>query len=331
MPSQFQPVKNTAPIPFTKNDFYHKFAADIKRGNKVHVMSRSSLEDFGINPRKWMLAPQKKTTAAMQDGTLIDTLLLSADTFAQTYAIAPEMYPCTPTKADPRTEKPWNYQAGFCKEWRDAKTAEGLLVCTKDDVSEADKAIKRIYEDPIIEQLLKHSDKQVFMQAEWYDEPSGLVIPFKALIDILPHAAGPCGTIVADFKRTANAQPDKWQRHTFDQDLYYQGALYIDIVNAVTGLEYKHFANVISESEPPYEPARRMFTSDYLQLGRMRYRRDLHLYCQCLKAGVWPGYDDMNLDQPNNPDLSAQKHPVIDGWRLVDSELWMTKKIAPEV
>ncbi len=39
----------------------------------------------------------------------------------------------------------------------------------------------------------------------------------------------------------------------------------------------------------------------------------------------------MNLDQPNNPDLSAQKHPVIDGWRLVDSELWMTKKIAPEV
>lgn len=319
MSSSFKPATGFAPQPFTKPADYFALGSEIRRGSKEFIMSRTEINDFGVCPRKWMLAPPKKVTPAMRDGALVDTLLLSPNTFDETYIVHPENYPVEkPTAKDPRTEKPWNMNATFCKDWTEARIAEGKSVCSAEDVQEGDKAIKRLYQDPIIEQLLKHSDRQVLIRAEWHDDATGLVIPFKVLIDILPHAAGPCGTIVADFKRTAEATPDRWQRQSFDQEHFYQAALYIDLVNAAIGSNYTHFANVVSESAAPYEPARRMFTGDFLDLGRMRYRRDLHLYCQCLKHGEWPGYEDFNGDDPN--------HPVIDGWRQVDTLPWMVKK-----
>lgn len=307
------------PQPYYKPADYHAFGAEIKKGDPKFIMSRSALEEFGACPRKWMLAPPKKETAAMADGALVDTLLLSPNTFDQTYEVAPEMYPVEkPTAKDPRTEKPWTYTANYCKEWREARLAQGKQVCTADDVREADAAIKRLYEDPMINELLKGSERQVFLQVEWHDAPTGLVIPCKVLIDILPHAAGPYGRIIADFKRTGEATPDRWQRQCFDQGHFYQGAIYLDMVNAALGTDYNHFANIVSESAPPYEPARRMFTNEFLDLGRMKYRRDMHFYCHCLKTGEWPGYDDHDADNP--------LHPVVQGWRQVDTLPWMIKK-----
>lgn len=318
MSSSFKPIAGAKPIPFTDPRAYHALGLDIQRGKPEFIMSRSQLADFGACPRKWMLSPPRKETAAMRDGALVDTLFLSPNTFDATYIVHPENYPVDkPTAKDPRTEKPWTKQATFCKEWEEAQKAAGKVVCSADDVSEADKAIKRIYEDPIFEQLMQHSDRQVLLSVEWHDQPTGLVVPFKILVDILPHAAGPFGTVLADFKRTGEATPDRWQRQSYDQEHYYQAALYLDATNAATGLDYKHFAHVVSESEPPYEPARRMFTGDFLDLGRMRYRRDLHLYCQCLAAGTWPGYEDM----PEDP-----AHPVVSGWGQVDVLPWMVKK-----
>lgn len=318
MSSKFKPVAGIQPVPYTDPRAYHALGTDIQRGKPEFIMSRSALSDFGTCPRKWLLGAPRKETAAMRDGSLVDTLLLSPNTFDATYILHPETYPVEkPTKADPRTEKPWIKTANFCKEWEQSQKDAGKIVCGSDDVVEADKAIKRIYEDPIFEQLLKHSDRQVLLSAEWHDDATGLVVPFKVLVDILPHSAGPFGSMLADFKRTAEATPDRWQRQAFDQEHYYQAALYLDIVNAATGLSYAHFGHVISESEPPYEPARRMLSSDFMELGRMLYRRDLHLYCHCLKMGTWPGYEDM----PEDP-----KFPVVQGWGQVEVLPWMIKK-----
>lgn len=331
--SGFKAIKGKSPIPNTDPRHYHAHRAkwkkenqahdkgeEIPKGHELYIMSRSELADFSICPRKWMLAPKEDPTAAMKDGSLFDTLVLSHSKFSDSYEISPEMYPCKPTPKDPVSEKPWNYQAGYCKEWRAEREAEGKQVCTQTQLDEAEKAIKRLYQDPETEALLSNSQFQVMMEVEWHDGPTGLVIPFKALIDILPNAAGPFGKAVADLKRTADASWDKWQRHCYDQKHFYQAAMYLDIVNAATGLNYGEFMNVISESEAPYEPARRVFTRDFIQLGQMLYRQHLHLYCECVKSGKWPGYEQFQTENP--------LHPVVDGWRLVDTLPWMTKKEA---
>lgn len=313
---------DSKPVPNADPDQYHLIGAEIPKGKPEFVMSRSQLAEFGTCPRKWIRAPKEKASKSMQWGSLIDTMVLTPELFDKKFSVAPEMYPCEPTKKDPRSEKPWNYQATHCKEWREEQEAAGFRTTDATTLAEARAAVALLFEDPIFREVFDASQRQVQIALAWKDEGTGLIIPVKVLADLVPKPDSKFGSMLVDFKTTADAAPDAWQRHTINFDLHYQAALYLDAINCAFDLNYSSFANIVQESAAPFEVARRIFHSDFLEMGRDRYRRDFAFYCQCLKTNRWPGYEDF--------DTESMLHPVVEGFRVVYPPTWALRKAAAE-
>ena len=81
--------------------------------------------------------------------------------------------------------------------------------------------------------------------------------------------------------------------------------MYLDGFNKATGESRREFRHVLQESFAPWEVGKRWLTSEFLAIGRTKYKEALKRYCQCLKDDEWPGYDDSGS-------------MVIDGWREVN-------------
>lgn len=253
-------------------------------------MSRSSLWKFRQCPRKWKYGIPEETTDAMEFGDLMDCIVLTPDRFDREFAIAPITYPCEATKKDPRTEKPWNWNADYCKEWRETQITEGRKPIKSAHHSEANLALNRLKEDDYIQRFISCSKPQVHVNVDWHDEVTGIIVPFKCLIDLMPDASSEFGDTIGDYKTTANAEYKAWTRQIHSYGLHYQAALYVDAMNAATGLKYKNFVHIIQESSAPFEPTHRMLSEEFLALGRS-YKNDLKHYCWCLKTNKWPGFD----------------------------------------
>lgn len=299
-------------------DEYHKLGTEFTRGDARKVMSRGELVEFAKCPARWRLGFEDEGTKAMEWGSLLDVLITQPGKFESLYAVAPKEYPGTPKKkGDPVEMKPWNWNSNFCAAWRTAQEAAGKTVVRDDVAKEAFAAQDRLMEDKILSDFIFRSRKQVFVMVEYCDKETGVVVPFKCLIDFVPPSNdSEYGNTIGDLKTTVDASPRKWRRTVFEQGWHIQAAVYIDAINAATGANYTQMAHVVSESKPPYEPARRILTTgpeSFLQFGRNQYLEMLALYARCIKTGIFPGYDD-------NADCRGK---VFNGWRFVDVEPWM--------
>lgn len=256
------------------------------RGNAAFVMSRSELMEFNHCPRRWINGFVSKESTSTEWGTLLDCLFTQPDRFEMRFAVEPAMYPGAKGE-----DKPWTYQANFCKAWRDEVVAEGRTPVSPGDVIEAKAAIAVLRADETIADLADKSATQVFVLAEYHDADTDLVIPVKALIDLVPPVDGPFGKTLIDFKTAASAAPGPWQRAVYDHGYFIQAALYLDAYTAATGEDRVDFFHIISENYPPFEIGKRFLSAEFVNLGRVRYTDALERYCRCLKTGVWPGYD----------------------------------------
>lgn len=285
-------------------EHYHE--AD-QRGNPAFVMSRSQLMEFNHCPRRWLAGFVSKESTSTQWGTLLDCLFTQPELFDKRFAIEPETY--TNPKGDP---KPWTYQANACKEWRDAILHDGFTPVSPEDVAEAKAAIAVLRADETIASLADESTKQVFVLAEYHDEDTGLTIPVKALIDLVPPVDGPFGKTLIDFKTAASAAPGPWKRAVYEHNYHIQAALYLDAYCAATGEERLDWFFVISENYKPFEVGLRFLTAEFINLGRRKYVDALARYCRCLKDNVWHGYD-------------GEKHGDLfyHGFNSVAPEIWM--------
>lgn len=314
--------KSTHPVtPDTDPEKYHALSDPKKKGSPEFIMSRSALSDFATCPHRFIHAPERKTTKAMAFGDIVDCLFLTPDRFEKAFAIAPETYPCEPTKKDPRTEKPWTFLADYCKTWRAEQEAAGMKVTDPETASSAQTAIAALRKDPIVCDLWQASRKQVQVIVEWHDEGTGIVVPFKVLIDLLPDPGSKFGRGIFDFKTTTEAAPDRWQKKIAEQDHDYQAVVYLDAVNSALGTEYAFFGHIVQESAAPYEVARRVLTMAWLEYARKEYRRHLALYCRALKTNTWPGYDDWQD--------GAEEFPFsrdFEGFREISPPIWIEKK-----
>ena len=53
---------------------------------------------------------------------------------------------------------------------------------------------------------------------------------------------------------------------------------------------------VFVEKSAPYESRRVVLKPTVLDWGRLRYRRALATFAECVKSGRWPGYDDATIE-----------------------------------
>lgn len=276
-----------------------------ERGHPDYVMSRSSLMEFAQCPHKWIQTPDADSSKALDWGSLVDCLLFTPDAFKEQFAVKPETY-----VNEKNETKDWNGNSNTCKQW--LRDNAHLTAVSAVQVASAQKAVKALCNDEKVSALLTDSKFQVMATGYFKDWDTGLRIPCKVLIDMVPDSRNQFGSALADFKTSNDATAQKWARHVNDYDYDAQAGMQLDMFNAESGQERFEFLHVVQESSSPFEIGRRSLSQEFIEIGRHKYNSALKLYAWCLKNNKWPGYDDTTNDIEN-------------GWRLTQPEPWMIK------
>ena len=307
------------PNPFTNarvvGDSYDPrlYHVDEKRGSTEFRVSNSMLGAFAPNPSRWINGYETSDSKAKLWGSLLDMKALQADKLTQFFVTRPEFYP------DSKTGEPkkWAPQATFCREWKAEQEKNGVEVITKTMDEESNKAIARLFADERINEVIKSSRRQVYVIGEYHDRETGVVIPVKALLDLVPSPEHEVyGRSLLDLKSGRNGSHKAWRKQVYNFGWHRQAAFHWDLYVAATKEDRVDFRHIISENIPPYEPGRRTLSLEFVNKGRMAVIRALSLYAKCLKENKWPSYDDV----PNN----------MNGWPLCEPEPWMVEDIAAE-
>jgi hypothetical protein len=197
-----------------KNGIYHNYpkpeyyAPQIVKLPEYRV-SKSMLTDFVPNPLAWTLTTARQYTRAMMFGNLVDCMALTPQSFETEYSILPEFYPCTPTKKDLRTEKPWNAAANFCKDAQEEIELSGKQAVKMNDWIEARKAVENMRAFRPYAELMEGAHTQSAMFGDLIDD--GIATPTKSLLDILPTHAN-WANCIADLKTTAEMSEQHFAR-----------------------------------------------------------------------------------------------------------------------
>lgn len=294
---------------------------DIKvpRGDARYPVSPSMLKEGARCWSRWKNGYVRPGSDAMAYGNLIDTLALTPELFTKRYAVVPADAPKKPTKAQYAAKKP-SPESERAMDWWDKFTEEhaGCETIGEEEHEEAMKAVTRLRTDPEFAKFFEHSEAQVLIQGEWMDEASGLVVPVRCLLDLLPRSGSPVDDAVADVKQVRSAAHKAFRTQVHDMGWHVQAAFDMDLL-AAAGDDRHTWSFLLQENYEPYEVGRRTITrydtpqdappENFYALGRATYARGMAEYCQCLKTGIWPGYD--------STDVSGH------GWTEVCADPWM--------
>lgn len=286
-------------------DAYHH--NDAQRGAMDYCMSRGELMSFALCPSRWRNGFESPDSGATKNGSLLDCLVLDCGRFDEKYAIYPDTY-----LNSKQEEKEWDLKSSSCRQWRDERMAMGITCLYQEDAQEARKAVKALHECATALSLLNCSRKQVLVTADYCDRASGLTIPVKALLDLVPLVTdNTFGRCLGDFKTARSANPSKWAREAFNHNYDAQAALYLDLYVAATKEDRHSFVHLIQENVPPFEVLTPLpiLSHEFMEIGRLKYLSALRYYAQCLASNTWPSYATTAL--------------VSGPFQIVDPEAWM--------
>lgn len=295
---------------------YHANKAQVPLGDPTFTVSPSFLREFMICPARMKAGYEPPQSEAKEWGSLVDTLLLTPQMFDSTYVLRPETYP-----AEKGGEKPWSGNSNWCKAWKEAAQARGMEIVTQQDLHEAQQAKAVFMTDSILEDFHKASDKQVMVHGQWYDEATELSVPVCCLIDYAPKKESEWKNCLGDFKTTRSAHPLAWRKWSSQRGYHLQGAFDLDLYNAATGEDRTTWSFLIQENYAPWQTAREILSQRKLELGRVIYQNALAVYCQALRWGVWPNYEQMV-----SPNIE-----VVQGWTVDDVTQWETMNSIPQI
>lgn len=290
---------------------YHSVSVD--RGSRSYPVSPSMLKEFIHCPQRWVSGYRSPDSDAKAHGSLVDAALLTPNRFATDFIVEPDTYPASADNKEKGVKKgdpiPWSNNAKFCRAWRAEAEGHGATVISSDELVIAQKAVKRFEADQILSQYLEESDRQVLVQGEWECEENGITVPVRCLIDLAPFKDSEFAETLADLKAVRNASVQPFTRQVYQYGWHIQAAFDLALYNAATGEGRHSWCFLVQESYPPFECGRRILSHDFEHIGQGAYKSAMAVYCECLKTGKWPGYDDH--------DEATQ------GWSIVEAEPWM--------
>lgn len=282
----------------TASGLYHATNDNIQRGSPEFVMSASELKRFAACPSKWRNGAKEEDSSSLKWGSAIDCLVTQPDEFQTRYAIKPDEYP-----DDKGNMKKWNGNATYCKEWA---ANERRTIISRKEFNELTAAVHALHSDKFCNDVIFNSQKQIWIEAVWsvvHCAGQFGMLKVKAMLDF----AG--DDYLADLKTAQFVGNLSWPRHCFKYGYHMQAALYLDMFNAATGKQITDFYHICQESSFPYQIGRRLFSQEFISIGRDAYQQILANYMRCVEMNFWPGYDDHD--------------GAINGCSLIEPEAWM--------
>ena len=212
----------------------------------------------------------KKPTPAMIMGNLTDHLLFGTE-FA--YEVGP-----------------WeNYKKKDAQEWREERTANGIVCFLRKEVDEVQEIIAAIRAHPEVQNIMSAGRSQVALTGE--TELEGTKLYLKGLLDWVADDV----FCIADLKTTEDASPIEFGRHVVNMGYDAQAAYYTDLWKLNTGEDIP-FVWIVAEVEPPYGVAVYRATPEALERGRKINQARLKRWARATLEPSLPGYPETVQD-----------------------------------
>lgn len=233
------------------------------------AISSTNCKDLLISPWRYHYNKhtERKTTTAMNFGTLFHSLVLEPEKFDDHYFIAEK--PNRTTKAG---KEKYNQLLEECGD---------RIWTSTDDFLRAEDMRDNLMKNDVVKHIL--ADGKAEQSTFWVDEHSD--VKCKARADYINININ-SGYIV-DLKTTSNLADEICFRSTIEKYLYQlSAAFYCDGFKKATGKDFDFFIIAI-ESIAPHNYGIYKLGSDLIEQGRAKYRQALSVYCDALKRGLF--------------------------------------------
>lgn len=236
---------------------------------KNTILSYSSLKEFKKSPEHFLEYKfgAKKTTAAMEFGTLVDKMILTPDAWEHDFAIKPDKMPF---KKDLVEE--FGAKLG-AEKYEDNKKVfadfltehNGKSLVTKEEMELAKYITKKVWRNKPAAELL--NCMETFQEGFVYtDKKTGLKLRgFK-------DAKGP-GKVV-DLKTTVSADPEEFFRSCIKYDYPLQAGIYVES-EKVLNFEFPDYYFLCVEKTAPFGVSVLKCSPDFIALGKQQLRHTL--------------------------------------------------------
>jgi hypothetical protein len=208
-------------------------------------------------------------------GTAFHTILLEPGQWRERIAVGPI------------NEKTGESFGRDTKAWVEAEAANpGKTFISRKELADVHAMVTEAAANDTVK-ALRAASPLVEASAVWTDPEFGAVCKgrFDCLID------RPDRVIVADFKSTLDASPEKFGRDADKFGYVFQMAFYERACKVLfPGKTFVPYL-IACESESPYCVATYPIDEDTLAVGRSQVRAKLAQYQQSVKTNTWPGYD----------------------------------------
>jgi hypothetical protein len=222
-------------------------------------------------------ASEVEPTAATSLGSAAHCLILEgADAFAKFYRVKPEGM---------------NFATKEGKAWRD--NGDPREVVTYDDYLRIKNMAAGIAQSRTNLGLLTGARREVtLIDRQWFcDTEENRPIYLKSR----PDAMNDKHRIAVNLKTCEDAREDAVRKALHNYDHYVSAALCLDMLKELTGEDWQYWLLFVEKS-PPFATRRVTLKPTVLEWGRMRYRRAVAKFAECVKTGVWPGYADETIE-----------------------------------
>lgn len=261
------------------------------------AVSRSQL--WRLNPKnggtpekfRYFEAHPQEPTLSLLFGQAAHKLLLQPESFAQEFAVLPEI--------DRRTKEGRMTYNAFLAQ------SEGRELLTSDQCETAVAMAKKAMSTPFVPKLLDGQREKPFF---WTDDLTGE--PCKCRADCITKVGGQY--IVVDYKTTSDASVDGFKKEAIKYGYDFQAAMYLEgVVQATKGqsrrrwkkesdgrrhywnesleIESPIFVFIAQEKAPPYSV--NIFQADelFLRKGYDLFRELIGIYHYCKETNDWYG------------------------------------------
>lgn len=216
-----------------------------------------------LNPDR----PDQTSSAAMDFGRAVHTLLLSEDGFRDQYVVRPEQYP------DWRTKE--------AKGWRDAMLGLGKTILTDNQVTDINGMADRLSKNQVAVDLLRgRIERSIVVK-----DKAGVYV--KSRPDSIP-----AESIIADLKTCASADQLSISRSITGFGYLQQMALAITSLEAVGPSKVDEAVLLFVETSYPYAFNIKPLDNGDIYTAMRLNRRAIDTFAECLKANDWPTYPD---------------------------------------
>lgn len=230
------------------------------------LCSLHRLRDLARSPAhcRWSI-DNPSSTPAMVLGSAVHDRVLLPRAFDSLWAVS---------SLATRRSKAWD-------EFVAENVTKGVLTAPEGEQVEA--MARAVHEHPIAARLLADSEaKEVSVVAPLYD------IVSKGRVDAVNSRL----SVLVDLKTTTDASEEAFTRAIFRYGYHQQAAMYLGLLAALQG-EFSSFAFIVValEKEPPYGVNVFRLADDAVDQGRSELQPLFEKYKECVKSGVWCGYD----------------------------------------